>query len=168
MALISPALLGRQTALFLRLCTLPLIGEMILKPNDKTFARYIRACKNPDATFPEDWLEARREMVHVPGARSGMLAQLRAGMTFMGVRRRVLEETVRNLQEITLRTLLVYGEEDAFVPSRYVVEAGRKLPNARLLQIPKAGHCLTLERGAEISSILRSFFNDVEEPKGGH
>jgi len=81
----------------------------------------------------------------------------------------MLDEPVYDrLSEINTETLVVYGENDALIPNKYlnpglttkaVAEAGvKKLPNASLYMIPECGHFIAYDCPA-VSEIIIQFLS---------
>lgn len=74
------------------------------------------------------------------------------------------------LPELTAPVLVVFGDEDKLIPNQ-ILHAGttaeiarrgvERLPNARLILIPRAGHMLQIERPREWTRALRDFLLEV-------
>ena len=56
----------------------------------------------------------------------------------------------KELQQITIPTLLLWGEEDKVVPVHTGYQLVRDLPNAKLITYEKTGHLITEERSDEV------------------
>lgn len=54
-------------------------------------------------------------------------------------------------------TLVVWGAEDRIVPRACGERYARSLPNARLEIVPGAGHCVEMERPAELAALIDRF-----------
>jgi pimeloyl-ACP methyl ester carboxylesterase len=53
--------------------------------------------------------------------------------------------------------LVVWGSEDRIVPRSYGERYARALPHARLEIVEGAGHCVDMERPAELSALIERF-----------
>jgi len=83
------------------------------------------------------------------------------------VRGMLQQPVFTTLPAITLPTLVLYGEEDMLIPNRYlhpqltteqVAQAGvRKLPNAVLQMLPKAGHFVQWEQSEQVNKRIKAF-----------
>lgn len=155
--LVNPALLGRKLNVFIRLCTLPLVGEVLLRPSVATVDRYLQLCKAPGNEFPEDWVKLRMELAMLPGARNGVLAMLRSGITLAGVKRDILLEMREALEAMTVPTLIAYGEQDRFLPNEYAVRASTVIQNASCIAFPDGGHTLPLEASEPLGGVIEEF-----------
>lgn len=71
------------------------------------------------------------------------------------IKKTVLDDAAR----ITLPTLMIAGEKDAMVPASRQRKLHAKLPNARLILIPKVGHLIHLETPEVASSAIADFLN---------
>jgi pimeloyl-ACP methyl ester carboxylesterase len=63
----------------------------------------------------------------------------------------------RRLHRITAPTLVVWGAEDRFVQPSYAKIFVEKIPGARLVMIPEAGHAIGAERPAAYGEALVAF-----------
>lgn len=60
-------------------------------------------------------------------------------------------------QAIACPTLLVVGSDDKVGPPAVARDIASRLPNAKLVEVPDAGHWLTLEQPAAVTSAIESF-----------
>lgn len=63
----------------------------------------------------------------------------------------------RRLYRITMPTLVVWGEEDQYVPARYASEFAHGLPDAQVEMIAGAGHMPHLEQTDQVARVFRRF-----------
>lgn len=64
---------------------------------------------------------------------------------------------LNRLEQIKVPTLVVVGEEDLPRPPKEAQEMAKRIPNAQLEIIPRAGHITTLERPQLVNDILNRF-----------
>lgn len=64
---------------------------------------------------------------------------------------------LEQLSEIKVPTLIVVGEDDLPRPPRESEEMAKRIPNAQLAIIPKAGHICTLEQPKLVNEVLTEF-----------
>ncbi len=69
------------------------------------------------------------------------------------------------LYRITTPALVVFGEEDAWVPASYADDFVAGMPSARKAIVPGAGHMAQLERPEEVVRIVLDFLG-IEVPAG--
>jgi len=70
-------------------------------------------------------------------------------------------DRMSEISRIVLPTLIVCGEDDALTPIKYSQYMKDRIPNARLVIIPRAGHSVMLEKPEELNAALRSFISDL-------
>jgi pimeloyl-ACP methyl ester carboxylesterase len=64
---------------------------------------------------------------------------------------------VRRLRRISAPTLVVWGEKDKLVPSRYADDFVAAIPSARAEFLPNAGHMAPYERTHDFTELVTSF-----------
>jgi 3-oxoadipate enol-lactonase len=64
------------------------------------------------------------------------------------------------LSTITVPTLVMVGEKDMATPVAKAQRIAEKIPGARLLVIPGAGHLCTVEEPAAVTSVIEEFLAD--------
>ena len=67
------------------------------------------------------------------------------------------------LEDITLPTIILVGDEDRMTPLRFSEGLSAGIKNSELVVIQGAGHMLPLEKPAEVAERLKIFFKDVLE-----
>ena len=67
-------------------------------------------------------------------------------------------DTLGRLNEFAMPTLVVSGGRDRVCPAERQEELAAGLPNARLVQLPNAGHMVPLDSPEELAGVLREFF----------
>ncbi|MCK6615884.1 MAG: alpha/beta hydrolase [Ignavibacteriaceae bacterium] len=76
------------------------------------------------------------------------------------------EPTSGKLEQISVKTLIVYGENDGLIPNPYLnpgftadvfKEGQRRIPECELYEIPECGHMLQIEKPAEFTRAVLDF-----------
>ena len=152
LALIDPAG-ARDLSLswFLRLCSLPVLGEMaMLLPGTGAILRAV-AKDFFDETLVADFLQRYRTQMQFAGFRRALLSTLRAGMleSFL--------ETYEEVGMLGLPTLLLWGMEDHTVPFEHSNLIRRAMPHAKFEAIQDAGHVPHYEQPALVNRVLAEF-----------
>jgi pimeloyl-ACP methyl ester carboxylesterase len=84
---------------------------------------------------------------------------------FLRTVRGTMEHRVRDLlPQVTQQTLLVVGGEDHIVDSNQAIEASRKLPNGKLVLLPRCGHAPQIETSATINRLVTQFLLEPSRP----
>ncbi len=63
----------------------------------------------------------------------------------------------KRLHRVAAPTLIVWGENDALIPSAYAGEFGSRIAGSRVEILPDCGHIPQLERGGETLETVRGF-----------
>lgn len=64
------------------------------------------------------------------------------------------------LKNISVPTLLVYGNRDAVTPVRIGKSLKKKIPNARLHIVENSGHMAPFEKSDEVNAVISSFLQE--------
>ena len=83
----------------------------------------------------------------VPGSMRTLVATARALPA-------AIEALDARLPEIRHETLVIWGEKDALLPVQGAHRLVRRLPNARLVLVPEAGHCPHEESPARVNQLI--------------
>jgi pimeloyl-ACP methyl ester carboxylesterase len=80
----------------------------------------------------------------------------------------VLAQAGRHLDRIDAPTLVVWGESDRFLPTRFAEAYAARLPNARLHRVRDAGHCPWIDQPGLVEDICAFLARDDGQSPGGH
>ncbi len=83
----------------------------------------------------------------VPGSMRTLVATARALPA-------AIEALDARLPEIRHETLVIWGEKDVLLPVQGAHRLVRRLPNARLVLVPEAGHCPHEESPARVNQLI--------------
>lgn len=73
-------------------------------------------------------------------------------------------ETYERLPSISCPTLVLCGDEDLITLPRYNQTVASRIPRARLVVIPRAGHFVMLERPNEVNAAIDQFLQELQSP----
>ena len=68
--------------------------------------------------------------------------------------------SVGRLQSLSIPVLILWGEEDTWIPVRYAYEFKKYLPNSKLMILPKCGHLPQEEKPVESLEYIREFLKE--------
>jgi pimeloyl-ACP methyl ester carboxylesterase len=103
------------------------------------------------ASAPDD-VKASVYETTLAAPRASLIADLRACDAF---------DVIGGLGTIARPTLVVCGADDRLTPPKYAEFLRQRIPGARLVVVPGAGHYVQLERPAETTAALRDFLLEV-------
>jgi 4,5:9,10-diseco-3-hydroxy-5,9,17-trioxoandrosta-1(10),2-diene-4-oate hydrolase len=148
--------LSEKVPLLYRLCTLPILGDILIRPTVKAGVRHRieRAFYNPDLVS-EEMVNLNYEFLKMHGVKDTMLSILRSGASISGPYPEAI--ITDKLHLIKSPTLLIHGAQDEVVPLEYAQNACRLIPDCSLEIIDECGHCPHLEKASEFNEAVISF-----------
>jgi pimeloyl-ACP methyl ester carboxylesterase len=125
----------------------PLLGELSMGALDrrvvKLFSREANATPGP---MPDAWVDS--VVAHLDqGTQRAILRLYRSSPPS------VLEAAGANLGKLEMPALVLWGLKDPYLPARFGRAYAEALPNARLIELPDAGHWAWLDRPDVIDSV---------------
>jgi pimeloyl-ACP methyl ester carboxylesterase len=138
-------------------------------------------------TTPETWLASRIDAIRDPDPSSPSVEAVVAGLvganasaevrSEMAVSMRAVppdtleaacsalihHDTRDRLHEIAVPVVVMVGEQDDETPPAYAAAIAERVPGARLVVVPGAGHLLNLEAPDVVNDQLRGHWRDIEE-----
>jgi 4,5:9,10-diseco-3-hydroxy-5,9,17-trioxoandrosta-1(10),2-diene-4-oate hydrolase len=152
--------LGNGVSIFLRLMSLPVLGELLSRPSRSGTAQFLRLLFENEDLIAEEWIEEDYEMASLPGAQRAMLSTLRSMVTIWGGRGDVHGPLCERLGEIEVPTLIIWGAQDRILPVEQAHRAARDLPDARLHVLDPCGHVPNIERAEAFNALVTDFLSD--------
>ena len=158
LVLIGSAGLGRRVNLFLRLCTVPLVGELLSRPTPKGAELGLRTCVHDPDTLSEHLIDTARAMAEAPGLQRSFLSTVRALGNLGGLREDALHPVLSRLNEINAPTLAVWGGRDRILPPEHLDVLAAGIPHASRHIFPGCGHMPQWEAAEEFNRLVLDFF----------
>jgi pimeloyl-ACP methyl ester carboxylesterase len=154
--LVDSGSLSGKIPLGYRLCMLPVVGDILVRPTIKSEVRRRtkKAFYNPDL-LTDDMVDLNCRLLRIPGVKDTMLSLIRnAG----GLKVKNAEVAISdNLCTIKAPTLLIHGAQDRAVPLDSARNACQLIPDSRLEIIEECGHCPHLEKPSKFNRAVESF-----------
>lgn len=157
MLLISPAMTGAEVFFPFRLMTLPLLGELMNKPNDKSIEMQLKTLFHKDFTPPQALRDIVRRNVMRAGAAAPFLRTMRQTLTLRGVRPEVWRKSRAQLAAVTCPVLFVHGRDDVVLPVKQSIEAQALTPGAEIEIFESCGHTAQVEQADKLNATLSRF-----------
>ena len=164
LVLVDSAGLGRSIPLLVRAATLPLLGRLLVRPT-RAGQRFVldRLLTAGPATMSGE----ERNILSTYLWRSAKASDanfdaqvLRQFARVWGQRERLSD---RELRDLRLPTLIVWGGEDRFFPLRHARRGARLIPQARLAVIEGVGHSPNWEAPASLLNELLPFLKEERD-----
>ena len=155
MVLVGSGGFGRKVSWFLRVMSIPIVGDLIYQPwlNNKMGAtKYL--FHRPPAILNELLPEMDRLKL-LPGARAAMLRSMRTSINLRGLRDQAY--ILERLKDSPVPLMTVWGAEDIIIPVSHAEAVRRELPRSVVRIIPECGHWPQMEKPSQFNSLLTSF-----------
>lgn len=155
--LVASGGLGRQVCWFLRIASLPWVGELLYRPS---LRNAIDLSKHIFFQEPPVLGEVLPEMYRVrnlPGARHAAIQSVRSSINLWGLRKQ--RQILHRLTQLSIPLLTVWGAEDNIIPVEHALEVERLIPNSIVCIIPQCGHWPHMERAEEFNDLLVRFIS---------
>ena len=157
----APAGLDRFIPPMLRLLGLPGVGVMLNRMFATTDPEIVReslydGLLAKDASkCPKDMLEISAQFSNQPHQRVAWESLLRRVVSPLGTRRDVyIRDEVASLP---VRTLFAWGDADAFAPPSSGEALAARMPDARCITVPEAGHLPWIDQPEQIAALAADF-----------
>lgn len=150
-----PLLPGYKWHRLARLWRTPFLGELAMGLTTKSIAKWLAREARPDreplpdATIESIWSHFDQ------GTQRAILKLYRAAPP------KVLEEAGERFELLTAPTLVIWGEQDPYIPTGFGELYAETLPDARLEKLPDAGHWPWLDR-PDVIDLTANFLAGVE------
>jgi 4,5:9,10-diseco-3-hydroxy-5,9,17-trioxoandrosta-1(10),2-diene-4-oate hydrolase len=151
--------LGKEVSIFLRIMTLPVLGEYLARPSRKGSEDLQKLVFYNQGLIMDEWIEEDYQMSNQPGAQRCFLSALRSIGNIWGVKREVDTPILEGLEKIEVPTLIIWGEQDQIIPVAHAHAAAEGLPNARLHIFDGCGHVPNIERAEEFNQLVTAFLS---------
>jgi pimeloyl-ACP methyl ester carboxylesterase len=160
MVLATSAGLGKELSIYLRVMSLPVLGELFGRPSRKGSAQLIRQFFYNQDLIADQWIEYDYEMSSLPGAQHCLLSALRSMSNVWGGRSNAYRPILDHLEEIEVPTLVIWGAQDRILPVAHAHRAVKSLPNARVHIFDPCGHVPNIERAEEFNALVTDFLSN--------
>ncbi len=150
-----PLLPGYKWHRLARVWRTPFLGELFMGLTTKTSARWISREARPGRTaLPDEMIESIWE--HFDHGTQRAILKL-----YRGAPSKTLEEAGERFSLLTAPTLVIWGEQDPYIPTRFGELYAQTLPNAKLQLLADAGHWPWLDR-PDVIEMTANFLAGVE------
>ena len=149
--------MGRDVISDFKLCSVPLLGELLTSPSLKGTARLWKKIVYDTALITPELVNLAYGFISQPGAKKALLAAIRTGINLGGQRANLVNPLLSRLNTITAPTLIVWGKQDRIIPVAHAQIAVQKIPGARLEIFDHCGHMPQLEHPDRFNKLVMDF-----------
>ena len=151
--------LGKEVSIYLRIMTLPILGEYFVRPSRKGSEDLQKEIFYDRDLITDEWIEEDYQMSNQPGAQRCLLSALRSMGNIWGFKREIYMPILENLDKIEVPTLIIWGKQDQIIPVAHARVAAQRLPDARLHILDGCGHVPNIERAEEFNQLVTAFLS---------
>ena len=155
MVLVGSGGFGRKVSWFLRVMSIPVVGDLIYQPWLNTRMGVTKYLFYRPPAILEELLPEMDRVKLLPGARAAMLRSMRSSINLWGLRKPwyILERLKGS--EVPLMT--VWGANDIIIPLSHAEAVRRELPKSVVRIIPECGHWPQMEKPGQFNPMLTGF-----------
>lgn len=155
LALVGSAGLGKRLSWPLRLISIPVVGELVYKPQMIGKEALIKRIFHRPPEFLEEIIPEMVRVRCLPHGPQVMLQSVRAGVSLLGLRPE--HHILNRLGSLEAELLAVWGENDAVIPPIREEDVLRVAPESTVHVLPECGHWPQMEKPEEFNAILTGF-----------
>ena len=161
--LVDPAGVDRRGGLLeFRLASVPLVGEVLMRPTHTTMRMLWRkAFANPIPFVTEDMITTKVALARMAGVREAFLKTLRGLMNIRGFKPGPVRELQHALPSITAPALVIWGRDDRLVPSSHATILERLLPHVQVQVWDDCGHLPQIEHSTQFNKAALAFWGGL-------
>jgi len=157
LVLVDSAGLSRKVGLGLRLASLPLVGELLLRPSPEKTRQALKPFFHDPILLTGAFVDLNYDLITQPGAQAAYLSTVRSLASVFGARRHIGDGIIARLEEIRVPTLVIWGAQDAIVPVAHAEIARDRIANAQIHILPECGHMPMMEKTEEFHRLVGRF-----------
>lgn len=161
-ALVGSAGLGKRVSWPLRLISIPVIGELVYKPEMISKEALIKRIFYRPPEFLDELIPEMVRVRCLPHGPHVMLQSVRSGINLLGLRPE--HHILNRLGKLQARLLAIWGEEDLVIPPIQEEDVLRAAPGSTVHVLPECGHWPHMEKPEEFNGILTEFLSRATPP----
>lgn len=140
LVLSDPAGMGRESIINFRVASIPGIGEVLVHPIAFGIRNLMKTAFYDASKVTDEIVEHRLRLARMPGAKSAFLKMLRSLSGVRGFHMQRVEKLQKEMARIRCPVLVIWGEQDRFVPAAHAGIVQRCVPGAVIRKYDKCGH----------------------------
>lgn len=158
--LVSPVGLGRGMSPVMRLMTLPVIGEMLTKPDRQGVVRQMQLCLYDSSQASDDFIDRAAVIGALPGNQRSFLSLIRETANMVGVKKGIVADFSARLKRIKTPILVIWGRQDRILPVADGEATVKGMTDVRLHVLDRTGHFPQIEKPEEFNAMVLDFLRD--------
>ncbi len=157
LVLVDSGGLGRELAFFLRVLSVPLLGEALIDPGLRGTRALLRLIMHRSnwRLITDDLVRDVAAARIRPGNKRALLAALRTGASLRGQKPEF--NLAPRLSRLQVPLLTVWGAQDGVIPVSHAYRAHQAAPGSRLRVFDQCGHWPQMEKAEQFNALLDEF-----------
>ena len=157
LVLVDSASLGREVSFYLRLVSIPLLGEVLERRKGGGTKLMLYNVFRDSGFVTQDLLDELYRSRQMPGAKEAVVRVIRNTVSLKGVRREYV--LTDELSRVKAPVMVVWGAQDKIFPVSHAYQALEAAPHFRLQVFDQCGHWPHMERSTEFNSLVLEFLS---------
>jgi 4,5:9,10-diseco-3-hydroxy-5,9,17-trioxoandrosta-1(10),2-diene-4-oate hydrolase len=159
LVLVGSAGFGRELSPYLRLWSVPVLGDLAFRTYQGLFPMLKRWVFRSPQSIGDEWFSETAAVLRSEAVRKNALKVARMGVTLRGQRQELLGELHRELAVMEAPTLIIWGRDDPAVPLSHAYHARDLIPNSEVRVMERCGHLPQVERPDELNELVLDFLS---------
>ncbi len=141
-----------------RLFCLPILGELMVKPNKRGLKHSLKRGAYNAKSIPDDLVDHLYNAIKKPNRGQYYLRTCRNAISFFGFKFKILKTVQKEAKELKIPILLIWGRDDKIVYLSHAFRAKKLMPHAQLEIFDVCGHYPQLEHPEKFNQLVGDFF----------
>ncbi|MCP4599588.1 MAG: alpha/beta fold hydrolase [Proteobacteria bacterium] len=151
---VSSAGLGKEADIGTRVLTIPMLGEIMMRPNRSGIETFLKNLIYDQSLVDDEMIELNFNMSSQPSAQTTLFKTLRAMSNLSGQKKSVYNFIINGLTTFSKPLFILWGRDDPVVPVSHGKALAQRKPNARLKIFENCKHLPMLEHTQEFNETL--------------
>jgi len=148
---------GTYTPFSNRIVTLPVIGELLTRPDRKGTHRFLKSLVYDPGILDDAFIDFYYTLSTMQGAQEACLRLLRALFCLTGIKKDLVFPIMSRLDEIKAPTMIIWGRNDQSFPIEHAYYGHRNIRNSELHIFDQCGHLPNFEKSDEFNRVVGDF-----------
>jgi 4,5:9,10-diseco-3-hydroxy-5,9,17-trioxoandrosta-1(10),2-diene-4-oate hydrolase len=157
LVLVSSVGFKSHIPLHFRIFSLPLLGEIFVKPNQRGLQSALRKNTFYKIPYTKYLAEKLYEYSLHPEMPKTLLQVARSAIGVFGFKNVIIEAIKSDIDNLTMPVLIIWGENDAIIYVSHAFDAHKLVKNSKLVLFEKCGHLPQLEYPERFNAQIEDF-----------
>lgn len=163
LVLVASGGLGYEVSWFLRIVSVPGLGELLYQPRLHRTADIAKFLFHQPPPFLDEVMPEMQRVRNLPGSRFAALRAIRSSINLLGLRKQ--RHILHRLKRLPAPLMIVWGQEDVIIPVSHAASVMEELPQSVVHIISECGHWPHMEKSEEFNGHLLRFLVGSPSPQ---